>query len=94
MEQRSGNEPKTVRWGVAGPGSVAPDHLIVTTPRGQERIEAPIGPGAFRFEIGEVHRCITEGLQQSPTMPLADSYELAETMDRIRAQIGLRYPGE
>ena len=71
-----------------------PDHVTVVSPNGSERIEAPFGRGALRFEIMEVHRCTTGGLIESTTMPLGESIALAATMDRIRAQIGLVYPGE
>jgi predicted dehydrogenase len=48
----------------------------------------------LEFEIAEVHRCLAEGLTESPTMPLAQTLELMATMDDIRAQIGLTYPVE
>ncbi|MGF1531749.1 MAG: Gfo/Idh/MocA family protein [Puniceicoccaceae bacterium] len=38
---------------------------------------------AFSFEIEEVHRCLREGLLESPTMPLGETLQLAETMDRV-----------
>ena len=41
-----------------------------------------------------MHRCLAEGLTESPTMPLAESVALAEAMDEIRRQVGVRYPGE
>lgn len=42
----------------------------------------------------EVERCIRAGLLESPIMPLSDSIAIAETMDSVRAVLGVRYPGE
>jgi hypothetical protein len=48
----------------------------------------------LHHQVHEVHRCLRAGLPESPTMPLSESLALATTMDEIREQIGLRYPGE
>ncbi|MCG8478504.1 MAG: Gfo/Idh/MocA family oxidoreductase [Spirochaetales bacterium] len=58
--------------------------------RYRERIE---GRG-MQYQAHEVERCIREGLPESPTMPLSESIEIAETMDEIRRQIGVEYPQE
>ena len=42
----------------------------------------------------EVHRCLAEGLTESPTIPLDETLEIAGTMDAVRAAIGMRYPEE
>jgi dihydrodiol dehydrogenase / D-xylose 1-dehydrogenase (NADP) len=55
----------------------------------------PHGPGGgFEYQITEACTCIREGRLHSSLMPPSESLQLAETMDRIRAQIGLRYPFE
>jgi predicted dehydrogenase len=59
-----------------------------------EVVDAPIGVDGLEHEVREVHRCLAEGLTESPTMPLAETLALARTMDDLRAQIGLVYPGE
>jgi hypothetical protein len=48
----------------------------------------------FRHEIAEVNRCLREGLRESPVMPLDESVAIMETMDALRAQWGVIYPGE
>ncbi len=48
----------------------------------------------LRFQVDEVHRCLEAGLLESPRMPLLESVAIAEVLDTIRAQIGVRYPGE
>jgi predicted dehydrogenase len=48
----------------------------------------------FEYQIREVTRCLDAGLIESPSMPHAFSLLMAGTMDTIREQIGVRYPGE
>ena len=48
----------------------------------------------FSFEIAEFMRLVRAGRTESPEMPLAETLLVAETMDRIREQGGLRYPFE
>jgi len=71
-----------------------PQHLVVTTAAGVERIEAPMEGNGLHHQVHEVHRCLRAGLNESPVMPISESLALASTMDAIREQIGLRYPGE
>ena len=71
-----------------------PQHLVVTTMAGAERIEAPMEGNGLHHQVHEVHQCVRAGLPESPAMPISESLALATTMDAIRAQIGLRYPGE
>ena len=52
------------------------------------------GRAGYRYEAAEVSQCIREGKVESPTVTLAESLALMETMDQIREKIGLRYPGE
>lgn len=49
-------------------------------------------PHGYQFETDEVNRCIRDGLQESPAMPLERSRQIMRTLDRIREQIGLKYP--
>ncbi len=51
-------------------------------------------PSGFEHEIREVHRCIKAGLLESPSMPLDETLETMKTLDTIRAQWGMKYPGE
>jgi predicted dehydrogenase len=71
-----------------------PNSLTVTTSAGSERIDGSYEGNGLRFEIEEVHRCLSEGLVESPTMPLDETLDLAATLDDIRAQLGVVYPGE
>src|SRR5437763_16182897 len=70
------------------------DDSVGRTPSGEEQIDGLYEGDGLRFQVDEVHRCIAEGLLESPRMPLDESIAIAETLDAIRAQIGVRYPGE
>ena len=48
----------------------------------------------FHFEAAEVGRCLRAGLTESPAMPLDETLAIMETLDRMRAIWGLRYPFE
>lgn len=43
-------------------------------------------PGSgYRLEVDEVHRCLREGLTESPRHPLDDTLEVMRLLDRVRA---------
>ena len=52
-----------------------------------------IGQG-LRYQAAEVGRCLREGRLESDVMPLDETLSIMATMDEVRRQIGLRYPGE
>jgi len=70
-----------------------PDALTLTAPDGREtRVEAAFLGNGYVHEALEAQRCFRAGLLESPIMPLADSVATVDTLDAIRAAIGLRYP--
>ena len=71
-----------------------PDHLVVFDGTGEHVIDARWDGEGLRFQAEEVHRCLEAGLQESDRMPWRETVAIAETMDAIRAQVGVRYPGE
>jgi predicted dehydrogenase len=71
-----------------------PTSLTVRTPAGEEQIDAAWEGGGLRFQVDEVHRCLDAGLRESPVMPLDETIAIAEVLDTIRTQVGVRYPGE
>ncbi|MFA5689944.1 MAG: Gfo/Idh/MocA family oxidoreductase [Kiritimatiellales bacterium] len=48
----------------------------------------------FEHEIREVHRCMNAGLIESPLLTHAETLETMRTMDTLRAQWCMKYPGE
>lgn len=50
--------------------------------------------GGFQFQAAEVARRIAEGATESSRITLENSIEVMRTLDEIRSQIGVVYPGE
>jgi predicted dehydrogenase len=71
-----------------------PRSVTVTTRDGTETIDCGYDGDGLRFEIVEAHRCIAEGLAESPTVPLEESLALARTLDAVRADVGVVYPAD
>jgi predicted dehydrogenase len=57
-------------------------------------ISLPAQGNGYNYEAAEVMRCLREGKGESPSMPLDETLAIMRTMDQIRAQWGLVYPGE
>jgi len=71
----------------------APSRLRVARDGHDEEIydvEAP----SLHHQVPEVHRCIRAGRLESDVMPWSESRALHATLDDIRRQIDLVYPGE
>jgi predicted dehydrogenase len=71
-----------------------PQWISVGGPKGVERIDGAFEGEGLRFQVAEVHRCLAAGLTESPVMPLDESLTMMATLDAIRAQLGLVYPGD
>ncbi len=48
----------------------------------------------YEYEIREVQHCITSGKQESNILPLHESVQIMETMDKLRKQWGVIFPSE
>jgi predicted dehydrogenase len=59
-----------------------------------EQIETPFPGNGYQYEAIEVGRCLRAGLLESPAMTHGESLHIMRTMDELRRQWGLRYPGE
>jgi len=59
-----------------------------------EVLDRPWRGNRYVHQVEEVHRCLRAGLAESPVMPLDETVALVGWMDTMRAQFGLRYPGE
>jgi dihydrodiol dehydrogenase / D-xylose 1-dehydrogenase (NADP) len=68
------------------------DQVILIRNGKEEQFDC--GPNGFEHEIRETHRCLREGLTESPLMPLDETLETMQTMDALRARWGMKYPGE
>jgi predicted dehydrogenase len=59
---------------------------VIVPGRPTERIDAPFEGNGLHHEIQEVHRCLNEGLTESPTLPLSETIMIAETLDAVQDQ--------
>lgn len=71
-----------------------PDPDLLPGEVGESWTWDPHVPGGLQYEAAEVARCVNAGLTQSDTMPWSDTIAVMEVMDRVRQQLGVRYPGE
>ena len=71
-----------------------PTTPLKVLPKGAPCRKAPIVGEGLRYQVAEVHRCVREDEPESPVIRHAETVQLAATMDRIRTQVGVRYPGE
>ena len=46
------------------------------------------------FEASHLAQLVADGATESPLLPLEETVSIMETLDEIRAQVGVRYPGE
>jgi predicted dehydrogenase len=73
----------------------APTTFRVVTRDGEVTEYAePCAPRGMQHEAAEVGRCLRAGLLESPVLPLDETVAIMATIDQVRAQIGLTYPGE
>ena len=59
-----------------------------------EDVTIPHPRTGYEYEIIEVNRCIKEGLIESPLVPHKETRDAMIVIDKIKEQIGLRFPGE
>lgn len=61
----------------------------------REIIPIPKQPGfGYQHEARHVNDCLRKGLMESPVMTFADTLLLMQTLDKIRAIAGIRYPAD
>ena len=68
--------------------------LVATDGTELDRFSNPDTEHGLHFEAAEVARRVTAGELESPLMPLAETLTIMDALDDVRAQIGVRYPGE
>ena len=71
------------------------DRITVDLQDGSSRtIPTPYLGNGYTHEAIEAGRCLREGVIEHPLMTHEDTLALMALLDRIRAQIGLRYPAD
>jgi predicted dehydrogenase len=59
-----------------------------------EAFDQPVAGRGMQFQADEAERLIAAGQTAGDIMPPSQSVEIMATLDEVRRQIGLRYPGE
>ena len=62
--------------------------------KGDDVMHFPMNGNGYNYEASEVGKCLRAGKLESDIMPLDESIEIMHTMDKLRAEWGLVYPGE
>jgi predicted dehydrogenase len=69
-------------------------HIALRTQIRSESFDLPPLGGGYSYQADEVARCLDGGLLESSVMPLDESLAILQTLDRIRKQWNLVFPGE
>jgi hypothetical protein len=59
-----------------------------------EAFDHAVAGRGMQFQADEAERLIAAGLTAGEIMPPSQSVEIMATLDEVRRQIGLQYPGE
>jgi len=59
-----------------------------------ESFDSPVAGRGMQFQADEAERLISSGSLSSEIMPPSQTVQIMQTLDEVRAQIGLRYPSE
>lgn len=59
-----------------------------------ESYESEVAGRGMHFEAAELERRVRDGITPSTVLPVSETLAIMRCLDGIRAQIGLRYPGE
>jgi hypothetical protein len=68
--------------------------VLQTETDGEQAIDAPPAGQGYVHQAIEVQRCLAAGELESSILPLEHSLAVMRLLDRLRAEWGLRYPGE
>jgi predicted dehydrogenase len=71
---------------------VRPDGTVIEEFDG--RMDGNSGGRGMQFEALAAERLVRDGILEGDLLPLAESVAIMGTLDEIRRQIGVRYPGE
>jgi predicted dehydrogenase len=59
-----------------------------------DRFDSPVSGRGMQYQAAEMERLLTAGELASPLMTPQDSIAVMETLDAVRADLGVHYPGE
>lgn len=79
---------------VTDPHAYMPTGFTVVQADGTERRHEGWHGEGKQFEAAEVARCLADGLLESPRLPWQHTLDVMRTLDEVRRQVGVRFPGE
>ncbi|GGC04466.1 Gfo/Idh/MocA family protein [Cellulomonas carbonis] len=71
-----------------------PTTFTVVRADGERRTVEGLVDGGFQYQAAEVARRVAEGATESPLMTWDMTLDVMRTMDEVRRQVGVAYPGE
>jgi predicted dehydrogenase len=72
-----------------------PSRMTLTRGPGKtQQFDLPYPGNGMQFEAAEFMACLRQGRQESALMPWEETLSIMRTLDAMRGQWGLRYPGE
>lgn len=69
-------------------------HLLDPDDRELDRFESPSREHGLAYESAEFARLLTAGRTESDLLPLDETLRMMQVLDEVRAQLGVRFPGE
>jgi predicted dehydrogenase len=70
------------------------NRLLLELADKNKQVKANHVGGGYSYQADEVVRCLDAGELESPIMPLDESLAIMRTLDGLRAQWGMHFPGE
>lgn len=70
------------------------NRLVIERKGEVEDLQLPVDGRGYGYQASEVVRCLEASLLESPVMPLDESLAIMKTLDDLRAQWGVEFPGE
>lgn len=67
---------------------------LIRNGKTEETLEPEFKGIGYNYEAMAVMECLRNGEKENTIMPLDETYEIMQTLDQIRSQIGLKYPFE
>ena len=71
-----------------------PATMTISSGGKSEEVTIPYESVGMNYEAEEVNRCLRAGETESAILPLDETLAIMKTMDKLRAQWGLKYPME
>lgn len=69
-------------------------YLAPRLKRTAKQFTVPYHGNGYHYQAAEAMHCVTQGLYESPLMPLEETIMILEAMDTIRAQWQFQFPSE